>query len=81
MRARKHELSAWMIHEVAKTWPEADADVSEAIDFCEYYGREMLRLAQPRLRREIGKRGQATALKLYDPTMAARSPTFDPSAM
>ena len=23
MRKRKHELSAWMIHEVAKTWPEA----------------------------------------------------------
>src|SRR5690348_18052938 len=26
MRERKHELSAWMIHEVAKTWPEADGD-------------------------------------------------------
>src|SRR4030095_13795663 len=25
MRERKHELSAWMIHEVAKTWPKADA--------------------------------------------------------
>ena len=28
MRARKHELSAWMIHEVAKTWPEADGDTA-----------------------------------------------------
>jgi len=47
MRQRKHELSAWMIHEVAKTWPEADGDTAEAIDFCEFYGREMLRYAEP----------------------------------
>jgi 1-pyrroline-5-carboxylate dehydrogenase len=45
MRGRKHELSAWMIHEVAKTWAEADGDTAEAIDFCEFYGREMLRYA------------------------------------
>src|SRR5262249_58584321 len=37
MRARKHELSAWMIHEVAKTWPEANGCPSEAIVFCEFY--------------------------------------------
>jgi 1-pyrroline-5-carboxylate dehydrogenase len=47
MRARKHELSAWMIHEVAKTWPEADGDTAEAIDFLEFYAREMLRYAAP----------------------------------
>src|SRR5688500_803834 len=34
-----------MIYEVAKTWAEADADTAEAIDFCEFYGREMLRYA------------------------------------
>src|SRR5881296_2899241 len=45
MRKRKHELSAWMIHEVAKPWPEADGDTAEAIDFCEFYAREMLRYA------------------------------------
>ena len=45
MRERKHELSAWMIYEVAKTWPEADADTAEAIDFAEFYAREMLRYA------------------------------------
>lgn len=45
MRERKHELSAWMIHEVAKTWAEADGDTAEAIDFCEFYGREMQRYA------------------------------------
>jgi 1-pyrroline-5-carboxylate dehydrogenase len=43
MRGRKHEMSAWMIHEVAKSWPEADGDTAEAIDFCEFYAREMLR--------------------------------------
>lgn len=43
MRTRKHELSAWMVFEVSKTWAEADGDTAEAIDFCEFYGREMLR--------------------------------------
>jgi 1-pyrroline-5-carboxylate dehydrogenase len=43
MRERKHELSAWMVYEVAKTWAEADGDTAEAIDFCEFYAREMLR--------------------------------------
>jgi len=47
LRKRKHEMSAWMIHEVGKTWPEADGDTAEAIDFCEFYGREMLRYASP----------------------------------
>ena len=43
LRERKHYFSAWMIHEVAKSWPEADGDTAEAIDFCEFYAREMLR--------------------------------------
>src|SRR3979409_2688637 len=47
MRARKHEMSAWMIYEVAKSWPEADGDTAEAIDFLEFYAREMLRYAAP----------------------------------
>src|SRR5712692_4327678 len=47
LRERKHEFSAWMIYEVGKTWPEADADVAEAIDFCEFYAREALRLSGP----------------------------------
>jgi len=45
LRIRKHEFSAWMIHEVAKSWPEADGDTAEAIDFLEFYAREMLRYA------------------------------------
>ena len=45
LKERKHEMSAWMIHEVGKTWAEADGDTAEAIDFCEFYAREMLRYA------------------------------------
>ena len=45
LRDRKHETSAWMIYEVAKTWAEADGDTAEAIDFLEFYAREMLRYA------------------------------------
>ncbi|HXH58241.1 aldehyde dehydrogenase family protein, partial [Iamia sp.] len=44
MRARRDELAARQVHEAAKPWDQADADVCEAMDFCEYYGREMLRL-------------------------------------
>src|SRR5512144_3034272 len=47
MRQRKHEFSATMVYEVGKTWPEADADTAEAIDFMEFYAREMLRFAGP----------------------------------
>lgn len=45
MRRRKHEFSATMVLEVGKSWSEADGDTAEAIDFLEYYGRQMLRLA------------------------------------
>jgi RHH-type proline utilization regulon transcriptional repressor/proline dehydrogenase/delta 1-pyrroline-5-carboxylate dehydrogenase len=45
MRSRRNALAALEIFEAAKPWPEADADVCEAIDFCEYYGREMIRLS------------------------------------
>ena len=47
LRSRKFEFDAWLVYEAGKTWPEADADVSEAIDFCEYYAREMERLSGP----------------------------------
>ncbi len=46
MRERKHEFSALMVYEVAKTWAEADGDTAEAIDFLEFYGREMLRWSE-----------------------------------
>jgi 1-pyrroline-5-carboxylate dehydrogenase len=44
MRRRKHEMSALMTLEAGKPWAEADADTAEAIDFLEYYGRQMLQL-------------------------------------
>jgi 1-pyrroline-5-carboxylate dehydrogenase len=47
LRSRKFELSAWICYEVGKTWPEADGDTAETIDFLEFYGREMLRRAGP----------------------------------
>jgi 1-pyrroline-5-carboxylate dehydrogenase len=47
LRERKFEFDAWLVVEAGKTWPEAEAEVAEAIDFCEYYAREMLRFANP----------------------------------
>ncbi len=47
MRKRRNQLVAWCILEAGKTWPEADADVAEAIDFAEFYAREALRLSGP----------------------------------
>jgi len=49
LRERKFEFAAWMVFEVSKNWAEADADVAETIDFCEYYGREALRLSRVEL--------------------------------
>ena len=43
MRARKHDFSATMVLEIGKSWPEADVETAEAIDFLEFYAREMLR--------------------------------------
>jgi RHH-type transcriptional regulator, proline utilization regulon repressor / proline dehydrogenase / delta 1-pyrroline-5-carboxylate dehydrogenase len=48
-RRRRGELAAWQVREVGKSWLEADADVTEAIDYLEYYGREMVRLGKPSL--------------------------------
>ncbi|WP_337885488.1 L-glutamate gamma-semialdehyde dehydrogenase [Fischerella thermalis] len=46
MEQRRAELAAWIVLEVGKTVREADAEVSEAIDFCRYYAIEMERLEQ-----------------------------------
>lgn len=47
MRRRKFELAAWETFEAAKNYAEAEADVAEAIDFCEYYARQALELDGP----------------------------------
>lgn len=59
MRQRKSELAAWEILETGKPWREADADVAEAIDFLQFYGREMIRVGTPqRLGTEPGEHNQ-----------------------
>ncbi len=47
MRRRADELAAWETFEASKNYAEAEADVAEAIDFCEYYAREALKLDGP----------------------------------
>ena len=65
MRKDKHLFSATMVYEAGKTWPEADADTAEAIDFLEFYAREALRLgeAQP-LTRIAGEDNELAYLPL-----------------
>ena len=46
LKQRRFYVNAWMIYEVGKSWPDADADTAEAIDFLEFYAREMVRLAE-----------------------------------
>lgn len=46
MRRRKHEFSSYLVYESGKNWAEADADTAEAIDFLEFYAREMIRLSE-----------------------------------
>jgi RHH-type proline utilization regulon transcriptional repressor/proline dehydrogenase/delta 1-pyrroline-5-carboxylate dehydrogenase len=52
MQRRRFELAAWQVYECGKQWREADADVAESIDYCNYYACEMLRLAKP-IRRDL----------------------------
>lgn len=47
MRVRRFELAAIEVYEVGKVWKESDADITEAIDFLEYYAQEMIRLGSP----------------------------------
>jgi RHH-type proline utilization regulon transcriptional repressor/proline dehydrogenase/delta 1-pyrroline-5-carboxylate dehydrogenase len=58
MRRRRFELAAWQVYECGKPWREADSDVAESIDYCEFYGREMLRLSQPRRRDVPGEQNE-----------------------
>ncbi|HEC17108.1 MAG TPA: aldehyde dehydrogenase family protein [Sedimenticola sp.] len=47
LREQRDSFAAWEIFEAGKPWAEADADVTEAIDFLEYYAGEAERLARP----------------------------------
>jgi len=62
-REMRMELAALQVYEVGKNWSEADADVVEAIDFLEYYGREMMRLAKYR---RMGRAPGETSHLFYD---------------
>ncbi|MBI4300020.1 MAG: bifunctional proline dehydrogenase/L-glutamate gamma-semialdehyde dehydrogenase [Chloroflexi bacterium] len=44
MKSERDELAAWIVHEAAKTWGEALADVDEAIDYLVYYAEQALRI-------------------------------------
>ncbi len=53
MRERKHYLSAMLVREAGKSWREADGDVAEAIDFCDYYADEAERVLTVRQTMEV----------------------------
>jgi RHH-type proline utilization regulon transcriptional repressor/proline dehydrogenase/delta 1-pyrroline-5-carboxylate dehydrogenase len=60
MRRQRFELAAWILLETGKPWREADADVAEAIDFCEFYAAAMEELAGRPRRRDVA--GETNAL-------------------
>jgi len=65
MKKKRFELNAVMIYEVGKTWPEADADTAEAIDFLEFYAREMLRYGvDQQVVKNPGEKGKLVYLPL-----------------
>ncbi len=60
----RFKLTATQVLEVGKPWAEADADVSEAIDFCRYYARHMRELATPQ---KVGNVPGELSLYEYQP--------------
>ena len=50
---RRYELSALEVYEVGKPWAEADGDIREAIDFCEFYAHQMRLIGRPRLTQNV----------------------------
>ena len=63
MRERRLELAALEVRECAKPWPEADADVCEAIDFLEYYARGAIELDRGRAAAAGARRAQRAGLR------------------
>jgi RHH-type transcriptional regulator, proline utilization regulon repressor / proline dehydrogenase / delta 1-pyrroline-5-carboxylate dehydrogenase len=75
LRERRLELAALQVRECAKPWPEADADVCEAIDFLEYYaleaielerGRELIQVPGERNRMRYAARGVAAVISPWN---------------
>jgi len=48
LRTRRDEFAAWQVFEAGKPWREADADVTEAIDYLNYYAAGAERLVAGR---------------------------------
>ncbi len=48
MRQERFEIAALMAFEGGKGWVEADVEIAEAIDFCEYYADEWSKLSVPK---------------------------------
>lgn len=61
---KRFEIAALQVLEVGKSWKEADADVVEAVDFLNYYGREMIRLGSPE---RLGDYPGELNLHIYEP--------------
>lgn len=53
MRQQRFDLAACIVREVGKPWRDADADVAEAIDFCEYYAFRVQEMAGRPWRRDL----------------------------
>ena len=62
MRRDKAALCALEILEAGKNWTEADADVAEAIDFCNFYAAVMRELGRPQRTQAVAGRIQFAAL-------------------
>jgi RHH-type proline utilization regulon transcriptional repressor/proline dehydrogenase/delta 1-pyrroline-5-carboxylate dehydrogenase len=88
MEARRFELNALEVYEAAKPWIEADADISEAVDFCRFYASEIRELERPRVTQDVpgerdvqlwtsarrGRRDRPLELPPRDPLRADRGP-------
>ena len=51
-------MASWQVIECGKSWREADADVCEAIDFCEYYASLAEIMATPKIIQLAGETNQ-----------------------
>ncbi|AJY76816.1 L-glutamate gamma-semialdehyde dehydrogenase [Paenibacillus beijingensis] len=63
LRRRKHEFNAWLMLEAGKTRAEADADTAEAIDFMEYYGRQMIEMSETAAKKLVWMDGEDNDLQ------------------
>lgn len=80
LRKRRDELAGMVIREAGKTWREADAEVCEAIDFCQYYAQQADLALAPR---DLGPRAGETNQRRYLPRgiAAVISPWNFPAAI